>query len=298
VFVGSPSGSTLIPYIGPLYGVYTINASGQVVGTTSGGQGFIASTSGSSLFPLYSTGVGINDSGQVTGESPNGQAYFGTPAAFALIPFPAGWTWTAGAAVNNLGQVAGNGSGGMFIGTTQTSTPIPSPTNSFGATVFCINNSGQVVGDWGDLQATQVFIATTAGYTLIPFPIGGTYSTVTYGCLNDAGMVVGSGTFGGWIWDAAGGLVMLTELVPAGWTVDNAISISNNGLILAQAQYNGGALEYVVLSPTGPPAPVTLTYPVNGVAAISMTPTPSWNTSIAATSYDVYFGTSVVGQIR
>jgi hypothetical protein len=49
--------------------------------------------------------------------------------------------------------------------------------------------------------------------------------------------------------------------VPDGWNVTSAISISNNGLVLAQATYQDGASQYVELIPTGispTPAPSTL----------------------------------------
>jgi len=62
---------------------------------------------------------------------------------------------------------------------------------------------------------------------------------------------VGTNAFGGWIWDAADGTVLLNDLVPLGWNVLTALSISNNGLILAQASYMGGASQWVELIPTG-----------------------------------------------
>jgi hypothetical protein len=94
---------------------------------------------------------------------------------------------------------------------------------------------------------------------------------------------------GGWIWDSADGTVLLNNLVPTGWNVSNAISISDNGHILAQASFNDGPSQYVDLFPTGPPAAPILNSPVNGLTNVS---TLSWQTAIGATSYDVYFGTS------
>jgi hypothetical protein len=101
---------------------------------------------------------------------------------------------------------------------------------------------------------------------VIPSP--GLYATVTFGSLNDLGVVVGGSNVGGWIWDAADGTLLLNSLLAApganmlpGWNVTNALSISNSGLILAQASCNGGPVEYVELSAT--PGPSTCA----GVAA-------------------------------
>jgi hypothetical protein len=84
--------------------------------------------------------------------------------------------------------------------------------------------------------------------------------------INNSGTVVGVSDenfpdSAGWIWDATNGTRLLNNLVPTGWNVKNAISISNNGLILAQASYQGGASQNVELIPAGlptTPAPSTL----------------------------------------
>lgn len=82
--------------------------------------------------------------------------------------------------------------------------------------------------------------------------------------LNDLGVVVGYSDAGGWIWDASDGTQLLNNLVPAGWDVAEALSISDNGLILAQASFDGGPLEYVELDP----APEPRTYSLVGVGLL------------------------------
>ena len=137
------------------------------------------------------------------------------------------------------------------------------------------------------------FIGTTAGTIVIPPPSGSTVVQVGSGSVNNSGMVVGYSNVGAWLWSAAAGTQLLNTLVPAGWNVVDAISISNNGHILAQASFNGGSVQYVDLFPTGSPAAPTLDAPANGLTGTPQTVTLlTWETAIGATSYDVYFGTS------
>jgi hypothetical protein len=246
---------------------------------------FIGGPSGSYQIPLppgwaCAQGFAINNSGQVAGTGCPSvpyigyQAFIGTTTSAAAIPLPPGWTFGGASALNELGQVAGtalngvNGTYGVtsqpFIGTISGSMAIPLPPGWTSGGASAVNASGQVAGTGinqaGNLQA---FIGTIAGSIAIPLPSGATTATVNYQSLNDLGMVVGSSNAGSWIWDASGGTRVLTSLVPPGWYVTNAISISGNGLILAQA-FQGccGGNQYVELipaAPSGTPAPSTLT---------------------------------------
>jgi hypothetical protein len=93
---------------------------------------------------------------------------------------------------------------------------------------------------------------------MIPLPGCATSALVGFASLNDLGFVVGSSDAGGWIWDAADGTVLLNSLVP-GWIVDNAISINNNGVILAHGSDNGGAsYEYIELAAVPEPGTFVL----------------------------------------
>jgi hypothetical protein len=64
------------------------------------------------------------------------------------------------------------------------------------------------------------------------------------------------------------GTRLLNSLVPSGWNVTAAASISSNSLILAIASSNGGANQFVSLSPALPstPAPSTLALFLIGAA--------------------------------
>jgi hypothetical protein len=261
-FIGNPSGSTAIPLLSGWreYGL-AINASGQVVGSginpLGAYQAFIGITSGSTaiLPPSGWTGANgdaINASGQVAGygtnSSGNSQAFIGSTA----IPLPSGWTSAIGEGINASGQVTGYGNNGStnqaFIG----STAIPLPIGWTTAEGLAINTSGQVAGFGNNGSANQAFIFTSSGNTAIPLPTGVSSVTVTEQSLNDSGVVVGSSSYGtqvGWIWDASDGTQLLNNLVPSGWVISNAISISDSGLILAQGSFDGGATEYVELSP-------------------------------------------------
>jgi hypothetical protein len=102
--------------------------------------------------------------------------------------------------------------------------------------------------------AETAVIGSASGFTTIPLPTGASHAYVSYGCLNSSGTVVGFSDAGGWVWTASTGIQLLSSLVPAGWKFTNAISISNNGLILALGSFNGGTPEYVELTPIGPPS--------------------------------------------
>jgi hypothetical protein len=271
LFVTSPTGTINIPVIEPLQ-ANAINNAGQVVGNVGGGnvafQAFIASTAGSTLLPATQgftpfEAFGVNDSGQIAGYATNSannqQPYIWSTGGTSLIPLPAGWTSGIGTAINNNGQVAGFGNlpssfTQPFIGTPAGSTPIPVPPATPFVMAYALNDSGQLAGF---VQNGQALIGTTSGITLIPLPSGSarfSYATVSHGSLNNSGVVVGqvsnqTGTVvSGWIWDAGQGTVSLNNLVPSGWFIYNAVSISDTGLILAQASYNNGPTLWVELS--------------------------------------------------
>ncbi|HEY1755325.1 MAG TPA: hypothetical protein VGG72_08005 [Bryobacteraceae bacterium] len=287
-FVGSPSGSTLIPLPSDAWitsqGV-AINASGQVAGNIVGSnaRAFIGTPAGSAVIPVsavYAAGNGINDSAQVAGSItfPEPQAFIGTPSGSVLIPTPPGGGVVGGEAVNNLGQVAGFAIPAAvvlplpFIGTASGSTLLPLPALWESGVGYAVNDAGQVAGFGANAaNVDQAFIGTTAGCVAIALPKGATTATVGLGSLNSLGVVVGQSDAGGWIWDSTNGTRLLSTLVPSGWNVTNGISISNNGLILAQASYAGGASQYVELTtststPAVTPAPSTLLLVLTGIA--------------------------------
>jgi hypothetical protein len=248
-------------------------------GTTN--QAFIGTTSGSTPVPLpsgwtISFGSAINNSGQVTGNGwiagPN-LAFVGTSSGSMALPLSPGCTNEVGYAINSLGQVAlGCSSSGVgapvFIASASGTVAIPPPSGSTFASVSAINDAGQVAGNLAPANS-QAYLGTTAGSTAIPLPTGSTTASVGSGSLNNSGIVVGSSQAGAWIWDAANGTRLLNTLVPPLWNVTGAISISNNGLILAEAYDHGGPSQWVELIPAGPsstPAPSTLALVMIGTA--------------------------------
>jgi hypothetical protein len=283
--IGGPSGSTAIPLpSGCSSGSNgaAVNDSGQVTGSAcytfpnfnTFYQAFIGTVAGSTVIPLpagwtYAGGLAVNGSGQVAGTGGrvyrrDAQAFIGTVSGSAAIPFPdPSWSVSNGNAVNASGQVTGFvGSGTTaaqaYIGTTSGSTVIPLLPGWSSMQGFGINDSGQIAGfGRNGTTNTQAFVATISGSTAIPLPVGDTDASVDRQSINNLGMVVGGSSapgspynLHGWIWDASDGTVPLSALVPVGWNVTNAISISNNGLILAQASFMGGAVQSVELTPT------------------------------------------------
>ena len=204
------------------------------------------------------------------------QAFIGTPAGSTLIPLPAGnpaWFAAFGNGINNLGQVVGEGTNGVveqaFIGTTAGSVAIPLPVGQWlRAQGYALNDSGQVVGvvfNTTGVGQEQAFIGTAVGSTTIPLPVGWS-SSLAYG-INNSGEVVGSGSGGGFVWDATNGSRDLNRLAPAGWTITDAIAINNKGQIAGYGENSGtGYQGPVILTPTACPptdAPC-ITNPKNG----------------------------------
>jgi hypothetical protein len=290
-FIATASGVTMVPLPNGWSSAYAvaINNLGQVTGyipSSAPSQAFIGSAAASVPIPFPSGsssafGVGINDSGQVAGYAYygsvfNDRAFIGTASGTTLIPLPNGWSTMTAAAINKSGQVTGDsGIAQPYIGSTSGTTPIPSPGGWSGPLVLAINDSGVVAGYGGPSPSAtnQAFVSSLSGTTAIPLPIGATTATVTIGSLSNSGVVVGQSDAGGWVWDAKNGTRLLNSMMPSGWKVLSPLCISNNGLILAWASYQGGAQQVVELIsaalPTTP-APSTLSLILIGVALCSV----------------------------
>lgn len=237
------------------------------------------------------------------------EAFIATSSGTFVLPLPPGWPNSFGFAVNDSGQVAGevfsaDGTASQaFIGTTAGSAVIPPLPGWTQITGYAVNNAGQVAGFGFNGSAYQAFIGTTAGSREIPFPSGSADSMITFGSLNNLGTVVGQSGGRGWIWDPSNGTVLLNTLVPPEWDVNNAISISDNGLILATASYNGGPYQYVELAPIPSESACTfsLTPPSasfstpTGSTTVVTTPGCSWSTSSGAGWLHVISGASGSG---
>jgi uncharacterized protein (TIGR03437 family) len=269
-FIGTPSGTTLLP-LPPVDGTayssaLSVNDNNQVGGTAVafGPFAYLATTSAALTvvgpYP-YGGGFGssqaVNQSGQVAGfevfaygsDLPYVYVFFGSPSATVSIPAPPG-TLSFAAAQNAFSSTLGLNDVGQIAVTGRAGTQ----------TVYR--------GVLPPFEIQQAAFGTAAGTAFLPPPPGASGWTSSVGpqSINNSAVVVGVGDSptrsGGWIWDATNGTRLLTTMVPAGWTVSNAISISNNGLILAQASFQGGASQFVELVPT---LPVPVINPTIGV---------------------------------
>jgi len=272
--IATPSGSAFVPLLSGWGDTSAegINNLGQVVGSGNNGNGstqqaFVGTASGMTAIPIptgwgSTFGFGINNLGQVAGYGVNSsdyyQAFIGTASGVTAIPQLSGWSNTTVNGINNLGQVTGSVEDSTtqqaIVGTASGLTLIPLVSGWTLSVGAAINDSGQVAG-FGNNGANandQAFIGTVSGSTAIPLPPGATLSMVFFGSLNASGEVVGYSDAGGWIWDASDGTQLLNLFVPAGWNITDAISISNNGLILAEGSFEGGAAQYVELAPDSP----------------------------------------------
>jgi hypothetical protein len=277
-FVSTPSGSAAVPYANgwSLAVQFGINASGQIVGYAYNGTNDFAFIGTTSTFTpidvpastLSLTGNAINDAGQVTGYqglTSTYQGFVGTTSTSKAVPLISGTPDMGGSGINATGEVTGSYcvggtdkfcSGGTFrafIYNGTTSVAIPSLAGATDTQGLAINASGDVVGNSSGTSSVAFFYNGSTSKA-IPLPTGATTANVLYQSLNDSGAVVGLSDAGGWIWTSAAGTLLLSDFVPAGWTISDAISISNNGLILAQGSFDGGPSEYLELEPLPEPA--------------------------------------------
>jgi hypothetical protein len=93
-----------------------------------------------------------------------------------------------------------------------------------------------------------------------------------YGSITNFGFVVGSSDVGGWIWNPFTDTTqLLNTMVPPGWDITSALSISNNGIILAEGSLNGGRTEFVELGPQGTlPEPASFLLAGGGIMLLGL----------------------------
>jgi hypothetical protein len=289
-FVGSPEGSAPIPLPA---GYYTarglgLNSSGQVAGWAGNPsfvtRAFIGTPSGVDLIPLpegwtNANAYGVNDSGVAVGSGglgvgDVGGSLFRVFIGSAAVPLPLEWTTgfmpeSVGYAINNEGQIVGYVTSGtntsMYIGTAAGVNLIHAPRGWNFVSVGGLNDSGEVavlgansamVASGASAVNYQGFVYTASGTLPIPIPKGATaVGFHWFNSLNNSRTVVGWSGAGAWIWSSSHGTVLLNALVPSVWNVTDVFGISDNGLILAQASFNGGVSQFVELSPARPHPP-------------------------------------------
>ena len=194
-------------------------------------------TAGYQFLPLNGSAFyGIDSSGIATGYY-DSQLIYGTTSGVTVVSLPAGWTSMLGVAINNAGNICGNGnyapSGGVqsafyFNGTTVTSLA----PNAFevGVPDECINNSNQVIG------------------------------TVTAGINSESQA---------FLWDPVNGLQPLDGLVPAGWDITGVYGINDESSIVAYGSFDGENPENLLLT-LATPEPGSLALAAVGLIGLAL----------------------------
>lgn|GEM_PF-2278227 len=268
------NGSTASLLSNPVYsGAHAINDAGLVAGDAlENNSHFIPVLwNGSTQIPLqvgasgHGEANGINASGQVVGDA-NGTATIWTNGVPSSLTVGVSSNLTSATAINNAGQAVGyvqlnngatygvlwNGSGnGTLLSTLGGGMSNP----------FAINNAGVAVGvatnAAGTMYATE-WHGNTATQLAV---LAGTTSSNAF-AINDAGVIVGRSTdtrgYGvATLWDGNNVINLNNYLNPsvrqAGWLLENAISINQNGWIVGDAQNlktgASEAFELQVLNP-------------------------------------------------
>ncbi len=273
----------------------SISDSGQILGAYRMASGLDAGSyyvySNGQATPLSMAPVGFNNAGQPMGISfqvaPNGSV---SPVVYNLstgtqqsLPQLAGASQTWAAAMNGSGQVAGNSffgnpanpasavQGGGFLYSNGTMTNIGTLGGAT-ATVMAMTASGQVIGtsDLTNNLINHAFLYSNGKMTDLG-TLQGYKDSFAFG-INAQGQVVGSagsGSTGSGFLYSNGVMTNLNSLInpQSGWTIVAGQSINNLGQILALGYNSSVSIDgseeegYVLLTPSGLPAPGNPDYP-------------------------------------
>jgi hypothetical protein len=226
---------------------------------------------------INKAGVIVGSAGFAQGQNPNtGYAAVWSPARSELLNLNPIFGWTRGIAtsINNVGQIVGYSPDGPPIrglvpGLSLNTVALT--TDNLG--ILGTDDTGPLFFDYrlqGPLGVTRLPVTSltlfnSAGQVLITAPQVGALFTPGSGitsqppapgfnvtAFNAAGQFIGHSLPGGTpgVYTAAGGVVPLNSLLPAGtaWTITGANAINNSGQILASAT-NGGRNTTILLSP-------------------------------------------------
>lgn len=219
----------------------------------------------------YSVGLGINATGTIvgwTGLPSSRTTAFAQAAggAMTLLTTPSGSSTQANA-INDSGTVAGftlksNGTTRATVWSGGTRTELPDlPGGADYSSAQAINANGLVVGGSGVVNGGHAFAWTaTGGMVDLGDLAGGNVASAAWG-VNDAGDIVGTGSSttqanhallwrGGQMID----LGLLPEVQAAGWQLEQAMDINNQGQITGIGML-GGQLRSFVLTPVASPVP-------------------------------------------
>jgi hypothetical protein len=231
----------------PLKFVTGLNNSNEVVGLNSSGP---ALWSDGTVTPVPIAGA-IADNGTIAGGGEvdvNGTVTALSPssAAFAALTISDNGQYVGGSSFGNQGEASAaiwNLATGQFAFAEGTSF------NSLGQTSG-VNNSGQAVGQY-DLDSGG-FAFLYANGQLMDLGQGGGSSA---NGINDAGAIVGTGSSGVFVY-SNGVFTNLQSVLSenSGFTLTKAISINNNGQILATGTNDAGTTDTLLLTPVATPS--------------------------------------------
>jgi probable HAF family extracellular repeat protein len=299
----------------------TINASGQVVGQTGGGDAFLYSNQIVQSLG-FGDALGINDSGQVVGISqafpsdPDYNAFLYSNGSFQTIggnQYEAfgindggqivgdiehgseAWIYSNGPfqdigtgsayAINNSGQVVGSaqlpGSGGNFIPFLYSNGTIQNLSNLLPSNYNGQGGSASAINNSGQVVGGY----NGGGYLYSNGSVQIVAPTAAYG-INDSGQVVG-GASGSYAYLYSGGSAEnLNSLIdPAsGWTLERANAINDAGQIVGYGTLNGQTEAFLL-------NPYLVTTPTNRTPSLNLT---TLNQPNPQTDFDVFNGTTFV----
>ena len=209
----------------------------------------------------YGASAGLNDSGQVVG---CGTAPDGGAGALIWSPGAGGqvlghfydYGFSVGTGINNSGQVAGTSSYQPFLWSAGTMANLCNTPGCVSGTAAGINDSGQVVGSYSDVNSSLAGFLSSGGVTqrLAGLP-GGTFAAAQ--AINNSGLIAGYGDGVGadgvsrvyaMLW--SGSTVQSLGMLPNGYG-SQAYGINNLGQVVGAAPTQDGGGAFLWSSDTG-----------------------------------------------
>ncbi len=251
-----------------------INDSGQVWGYASIANGeshiFITGPNGVGMTDLNvlndnqtNSALDMNNSGQIVGSLNSGNLYITGPNGVGITDLVNinGYNQITAVGINDSGQVVANFSSDEYSNHTFITGPNGVGVTDIGtlggnfSSASDINDSGEVVGGFGNFRDTHAFITGSNGNDMKDLgTFGGRYSSAS--AINDLGEVVGiattaDGTSHSFLYSHGGmtDLRLLPAVISAGWDGIGVSDINNNGQIVGRGNHNGHS-ELFLLSYT------------------------------------------------
>jgi hypothetical protein len=205
--------------------------------------------------------ISLNNNGQVGGYGYDLNSHRIVPlvgSTAGLIPVPLGSDCANGCfgyRINDSGQIAVQGTAGVFIGSTSTGlTSIPVPAGFTGPNDWAVNNSGQLLGWATDGAIGQDFIGTAGGSALIPFISG--WTSQSMGGINNLGQVAGTMYDGATTQAFIGTPAGSTPIpLPIGWTQVTVTDVNDSGQVVG-IKPNGGDSAFIGTTAGSIPIPL------------------------------------------